>query len=128
VSAARHYRGLRRAEGRAELGDGQLRWVGRIFRSARREGPEVILLFWVVKILTTAAGSHVGLPQDLRQHPGARRILVIVLGLALQFGTVAIAPSRTGSWPTPSRSRDWCGRFPASGRPYPYAGTTLLWR
>src|SRR6202034_4246704 len=51
--------------------------------------PEVILLFWVVKILTTAGGEATSdyLKTFGNFGGGGIEVLVIVVGLALQFGT-----------------------------------------
>lgn len=132
MSAARHYRRSSPGpEGRAELGDGQLRWVGRIFPAPlAAKVPEVILLFWVVKILTTAGGEATSdyLKTYGNIQGGGAEILVIVLGLALQFGTrryrafaywflaYAIAITGTG-----------VADFLHLDVHIPYAGTTLLW-
>ena len=92
--------------------------------------PEVILLFWVVKILTTAGGEATS--DFLKTYGnfggGGIEVLVIVVGLVLQFGTrryrafaywslaYAIAITGTG-----------VSDFLHLDVHIPYAGTTLLW-
>jgi uncharacterized membrane-anchored protein len=92
--------------------------------------PEVILVFWVVKILTTAGGEATS--DYLKTYGnfggGGLEVLVIVVGLALQFGTTryrafaywslayAIAITGTG-----------VSDFLHLDVHIPYAGTTLLW-
>jgi uncharacterized membrane-anchored protein len=92
--------------------------------------PEVILVFWVVKILTTAGGEATS--DYLKTYGnfggGGLEILVVVVGLALQFGTrryrafaywslaFAIAIAGTG-----------VSDFLHLDAHIPYAGTTLLW-
>jgi uncharacterized membrane-anchored protein len=92
--------------------------------------PEVILLFWVVKILTTAGGEATS--DYLKTYGnfggGGLEVLVIVVGLVLQFGTrryrafaywslaYAIAITGTG-----------VSDFLHLDVHIPYAGTTLLW-
>lgn len=92
--------------------------------------PEVILVFWVVKILTTAGGEATS--DYLKTYGnfggGGAEVLVIVVGLALQFATrryrafaywflaYAIAITGTG-----------VADFLHLDVHIPYAGTTLLW-
>jgi uncharacterized membrane-anchored protein len=92
--------------------------------------PEVILVFWVVKILTTAGGEATS--DYLKTYGnfggGGLEALVIVAGLVLQFGTrryrafaywslaYAIAITGTG-----------VSDFLHLDVHIPYAGTTLLW-
>jgi len=92
--------------------------------------PEVILVFWVVKILTTAGGEATS--DYLKTYGnfggGGLEVLVIVVGLLLQFGTTryrafaywslayAIAITGTG-----------VSDFLHLDVHIPYAGTTLLW-
>jgi uncharacterized membrane-anchored protein len=92
--------------------------------------PEVILVFWVVKILTTAGGE--AMSDFLKTYGnfggGGIEVLVIVVGLVLQFGTrryrafaywslaYAIAITGTG-----------VSDFLHLDVHIPYAGTTLLW-
>ena len=92
--------------------------------------PEVILVFWVVKILTTAGGEATS--DYLKTYGnfggGGIEILVIVVGLALQFGTrryrafaywsLAFAIAITGTGVSDFLHLD---------AHIPYAGTTLLW-
>ena len=92
--------------------------------------PEVILLFWVVKILTTAGGEATS--DYLKTYGnfagGGIEVLVIVVGLVLQFGTrryrafaywsLAFAVAITGTGVSDFLHLDVH---------IPYAGTTLLW-
>lgn len=92
--------------------------------------PEVILAFWVVKILTTAGGEATS--DYLKTYGnfggGGIEILVIVVGLLLQFGTrryrafaywsLAFAIAITGTGVSDFLHLD---------AHIPYAGTTLLW-
>lgn len=92
--------------------------------------PEVILLFWVVKILTTAGGEATSdyLKKFGNFGGGGLEVLVIVVGLVLQFGTrryrafaywsLAFAIAITGTGVSDFLHLD--GHIP-------YAGTTLLW-
>lgn len=89
--------------------------------------PEIILAFWVVKILTIAGGD---VSSDyLKTHGnfggGGIEVLIIVIGVALQLSTrryrafaywfLADAIATTG---TVSRtSCSWMSTFPTSGRP-----------
>jgi uncharacterized membrane-anchored protein len=92
--------------------------------------PEVIFVFWVVKILTTAGGEATS--DYLKTYGnfvgGGVEVLVIVVGVVLQFGTrryrayaywalaYAIAITGTG-----------VADFLHLDAHIPYAGTTLLW-
>jgi uncharacterized membrane-anchored protein len=92
--------------------------------------PEVIFVFWVVKILTTAGGEATSdyLKTWGNIRGGATEVLVFVVGLLLQFGTrryralaywslaFAIAILGTG-----------VSDFLHLDVHIPYAGTTLLW-
>jgi uncharacterized membrane-anchored protein len=92
--------------------------------------PEVIFVFWVVKILTTAGGEATSdyLKTFGNIEGGGIEVLVIVVGLALQFETrryrafaywflaYAIATTGTG-----------VADFLHLDVHIPYAGTTLLW-
>ncbi|MGH2851881.1 MAG: COG4705 family protein [Solirubrobacteraceae bacterium] len=92
--------------------------------------PEVILVFWVVKILTTAGGEATSdyLKTYGNIKGGGVEVLVIVVGLLLQFATrryrafaywflaYAIAITGTG-----------VSDFLHLDVHIPYAGTTLLW-
>jgi uncharacterized membrane-anchored protein len=92
--------------------------------------PEVILLFWVVKILTTAGGEATSdyLKTFGNFGGGGFEVLVIVVGLLLQFGTrryrafaywsLAFAIAITGTGVSDFLHLDVH---------IPYAGTTLLW-
>src|SRR6202522_3719483 len=92
--------------------------------------PEVILLFWVVKILTTAGGEATS--DYLKTYGnfggGGVEVLVILVGLVLQFGTrryralaywsLAFAIAITGTGVSDFLHLDVH---------IPYVGTTLLW-
>ena len=109
--------------------DGPL--IGRIFPApVAAKVPEVIFVFWVVKILTTAGGEATSdyLKTWGNIRGGGTEVLVFVVGLVLQFGTrryralaywflaFAIAISGTG-----------ISDFLHLDVHIPYAGTTLLW-
>jgi uncharacterized membrane-anchored protein len=92
--------------------------------------PEIIFLFWVVKILTTAGGEATSdyLKTWGNIGGGGTEVALFVIGLVLQFGTrryramaywffaYAIAISGTG-----------VSDFLHLDVGIPYAGTTLLW-
>jgi uncharacterized membrane-anchored protein len=92
--------------------------------------PEVIFVFWVVKVLTTAGGEATSdfLKSWGNVRGGGTEVLVLLVGLVLQFGTrryralaywslaFAIAISGTG-----------VSDFLHLDVHIPYAGTTLLW-
>ena len=116
---------------RAVSGDGLVPLVGRFFPApVAAKVPEVIFVFWVVKILTTAGGEATS--DYLKTYGnfggGGLEVLVIVVGLLLQFGTrryrafaywslaYAIAITGTG-----------VADFLHLDVHIPYAGTTLLW-
>ena len=105
--------------------------VGRFFPTPlAAKVPEVIVLFWVVKILTTAGGEATS--DYLKTYGnfggGGAEVAVIVIGLLLQFGTrryrafaywsfaFAIAITGTG-----------VSDFLHLDVHIPYWGTTLLW-
>jgi uncharacterized membrane-anchored protein len=105
--------------------------IGRIFPTpVAAKVPEVIFLFWAVKILTTAGGEatsdYLRLYGNIRG--GATEVGLFVVGLVLQFGTrryrafaywflaFAIAIFGTG-----------VSDFLHLDVGIPYAGTTLLW-
>jgi uncharacterized membrane-anchored protein len=105
--------------------------IGRFFPAPlAAKVPEVIFVFWVVKILTTAGGEATS--DYLKTYGnfggGGIEVLVIVVGLVLQFGTrryrafaywflaYAIATTGTG-----------VADFLHLDVHIPYAGTTLLW-
>jgi uncharacterized membrane-anchored protein len=105
--------------------------IGRFFPApVAAKVPEVILLFWVVKILTTAGGEATS--DYLKTYGnfvgGGLEVLVIVVGLLLQFGTsryrafaywsLAFAVAITGTGVSDFLHLDVH---------IPYAGTTLLW-
>ena len=115
----------------AESRDAELPWIGRFLPvPVAAKVPEVIFVFWVVKILTTAGGEATSdyLKTFGNFGGGGLEVLVIVLGLLLQFGTIryrafaywslafAIAITGTG-----------VSDFLHLDVHIPYAGTTLLW-
>jgi uncharacterized membrane-anchored protein len=115
----------------AVSGDGLVPLVGRFFPAPlAAKVPEVILLFWVVKILTTAGGEATS--DYLKTYGnfagGGVEVLVIVVGVVLQFGTrryrafaywsLAFAIAITGTGVSDFLHLDVH---------IPYAGTTLLW-
>jgi len=131
VAPANHDPRSARAPGTRALTDGRLPLVGHIFPTpAAAKVPEVIFVFWVVKILTTAGGEATS--DYLRTwgniRGGSTEVLVFVVGLLLQFGTrryralaywslaFAIAILGTG-----------VSDFLHLDVHIPYAGTTLLW-
>lgn len=110
---------------------GQVPVVGRIFPApVAAKVPEVILLFWVVKILTTAGGEATSdyLKTWGNIKGGAAEVGVFVIALVLQFSTrryrafaywflaFAIAIFGTG-----------VADFLHLDVKIPYSGTTLLW-
>ncbi len=116
---------------RATSGDGLVPLIGRFFPApVAAKVPEVIFVFWVVKILTTAGGEATSdyLKTFGNFEGGGIEVLVIVVGLALQFETrryrafaywalaYAIAITGTG-----------VADFLHLDAHIPYAGTTLLW-
>lgn len=124
ASAARARAGRRRA-------DGQLPLVGRIFPAPLAvKVPEIIFLFWVVKILTTAGGEVTS--DYLKKYGnfggGGTEVALFVFALVLQFGTrryralaywslaYAIAIAGTG-----------LSDFLHLDVHIPYAGTSLMW-
>src|ERR1700728_5278841 len=111
--------------------DAELPLIGRFLPAPlAAKVPEVILLFWVVKILTTAGGEATSdyLKTFGNFGGGGIEVLVIVVGLALQFGTrryrafaywsLAFAIAITGTGVSDFLHLDVH---------IPYAGTTLLW-
>jgi uncharacterized membrane-anchored protein len=111
--------------------DGQLPILGRFFPAPlASKVPEVIALFWVVKILTTAGGEATS--DYLKTYgnfgAGSIEIALILLGLVWQFSTrryqafaywflaYAIATTGTG-----------VADFLHLDVHIPYAGTTILW-
>jgi uncharacterized membrane-anchored protein len=111
--------------------NGQISVVGRVFPAPiASKVPEIIFLFWVAKILTTAGGEATS--DYLRTFGnikgGAIEVSLFVVGLIVQFGTrrylavpywflaYAIAVFGTG-----------VSDFLHLDVGIPYAGTTLLW-
>jgi uncharacterized membrane-anchored protein len=131
VPARRHPHSSSTCGGQAESSDGLVPLIGRFFPAPiAAKVPEVILLFWVVKILTTAGGEATSdyLKTYGNFKGGGAEVLVIVVGLVLQFATrcyrafaywflaYAIAITGTG-----------VSDFLHLDVHIPYAGTTLLW-
>ena len=111
--------------------DGQLPVVGRIFPApVAAKVPEIIFLFWVVKILTTAGGEVTS--DYLKKYGnfggGGTEVALFVIALVLQFATrryrafaywslaYAIAIAGTG-----------LSDFLHLDVHIPYAGTSLMW-
>lgn len=128
---ARHRRRRLPASGGRGSADGQVPLVGRVFPAPlAAKVPEVIFLFWVVKILTTAGGEATSdyLKTLGNVKGGGVEVLLFAAGLVLQFGTrryrafaywfLAFAIAIFG-----------CGvaDFLHLDVHIPYAGTTLLW-
>jgi uncharacterized membrane-anchored protein len=129
---ARHHRQSSPSPDRqAASADGLLPLIGRFFPApVAAKVPEVIFVFWVVKILTTAGGEATS--DYLKTYGniggGGIEVLVIVVGLVLQFETrrykafaywflaYAIATTGTG-----------VADFLHLDVHISYAGTTLLW-
>ena len=124
-----------RASGSPDAGqagsDGQIPLIGRVFPSpVAAKVPEVIFLFWVVKILTTAGGEVTSdyLKKFGNFGGGGIEVALFVIALVLQFSTrryrafaywslaYAIAIAGTG-----------LSDFLHLDVHIPYAGTTLLW-
>jgi uncharacterized membrane-anchored protein len=114
-----------------ESRDAELPLIGRFLPvPVAAKVPEVIFVFWVVKILTTAGGEATS--DYLKTYGnfggGGLEVLVIVAGLLLQFGTrryrafaywsLAFAIAITGTGVSDFLHLDVH---------IPYAGTTLLW-
>jgi uncharacterized membrane-anchored protein len=110
---------------------GQVPVVGRIFPSPiAAKVPEIIFLFWVIKILTTAGGEATSdyLKTWGNIRGGGTEVALFVVGLVMQFATrryrafaywflaYAIAIFGTG-----------VSDFLHLDVDIPYAGTTLLW-
>jgi uncharacterized membrane-anchored protein len=124
-----HHRSSPRSEG--EWQQAQLPFIGRFLPApVAAKVPEVILLFWVVKILTTAGGEATSdyFKTFGNFGGGGLEVLVILVGLGLQFGTrryqafaywsLAFAIAITGTGVSDFLHLDVH---------IPYAGTTLLW-
>jgi uncharacterized membrane-anchored protein len=116
--------------GRASAG-GQVPLIGRIFPApAAPKVPEILLVFWVVKILTTAGGEATSdyLKTWGNIKGGGAEVGLFVIGLVVQFSTrryrafaywflaYAIAIFGTGT-----------SDFLHLDVHIPYAGTTVLW-
>lgn len=129
--ARRHRRSSPSSDGQPVRVDGQVPLVGRIFPAPlAAKVPEVIFLFWVVKILTTAGGEATSdyLKTFGNIKGGGTEVILFLLALVLQFGTrryrafaywflaFAIAIFGTG-----------VSDFLHLDVGIPYAGTTLLW-
>jgi uncharacterized membrane-anchored protein len=114
-----------------ERSRGQLPVLGRIFPAPRAaKVPEIIFLFWVAKILTTAGGEATSdyLKTYGNIKGGGTEVAMFVVGLVVQFRTrryrafaywflaYAIATFGTG-----------VADFLHLDVHIPYAGTTLLW-
>ena len=116
---------------KASAGTGQVPLIGRVFPGpTTAKVPEIIFLFWVVKILTTAGGEATS--DYLRTwgniRGGGTEVALFIVGLVVQFGTrryrafdywflaYAIAIFGTG-----------VSDFLHLDVKIPYAGTTLLW-
>jgi uncharacterized membrane-anchored protein len=113
------------------LAHGQLPVVGRVFPApVAAKVPEIIFLFWVVKILTTAGGEATSdyLKTYGNLGGGGTEVALFVVALVLQFATrryrtfaywflaYAIAIAGTGF-----------ADFLHLDVHIPYAGTTILW-
>jgi uncharacterized membrane-anchored protein len=112
-------------------GDGQLPLIGRVFPApVAAKVPEIIALFWVIKILTTAGGEATSdfLKTWGNFGGGGTEVALFVIALVLQFATrryrafaywflaYAIAIAGTG-----------ISDFLHLDVHIPYAGTTVLW-
>ena len=119
------------SSGSARTGDGQIPAIGRLLPAPiAAKVPEIIFLFWVVKILTTAGGEVTS--DYLKMYGnfggGGTEVALFVIALVLQFATrryrafaywslaYAIAIAGTG-----------LSDFLHLDAHIPYAGTTLLW-
>ena len=132
MGSVRHrHRSAPRRDRQGESPDAELPLIGRFLPvPVAAKVPEVVLVFWVVKILTTAGGEATS--DYLKTYGnfggGGLEVLVIVLGLLLQFGTrryralaywsLAFAIAITGTGVSDFLHLDVH---------IPYAGTTLLW-
>lgn len=115
----------------ARTGDGQIPVIGRVFPAPiAAKVPEIIFLFWIVKILTTAGGEVTSDYLKIYGNfgGGGTEVALFVIALVLQFATrryrafaywslaYAIAIAGTG-----------LSDFLHLDVHIPYAGTTLLW-
>ncbi len=131
MGSVRHRRRSSPSPDRRASEDGLVPLIGRFLPvPVAAKVPEVIFLFWVVKILTTAGGEATS--DYLKTYGnfggGGLEVLVIVVGLLLQFGTrryrafaywsLAFAIAITGTGVSDFLHLDVH---------IPYAGTTLLW-
>jgi uncharacterized membrane-anchored protein len=132
VGPARHdHPSSPRPVGQGASRDAELPLIGRFLPApVAAKVPEVIAVFWVVKILTTAGGEATS--DYLKTYGnfggGGIEVLVIVVGLLLQFGTrryrafaywsLAFAIAITGTGVSDFLHLDVH---------IPYAGTTMLW-
>jgi len=120
-----------RSDARGRSADGQVPVLGRFFPApVAAKVPEIILAFWVAKILTTAGGEVTS--DYLKKYGnfggGGVEVALFVIGLVLQFGTrryrafaywflaYAIAIAGTG-----------ISDFLHLDVHIPYLGTTILW-
>ncbi len=127
----RRLRSSARSRGARLQARGQLPVIGRIFPApVVAKVPEIIFLFWVVKILTTAGGEATS--DYLKMYGnfggGGTEVALFLIALVLQFATrryrafaywflaYAIAISGTG----------FADFLHLDGH-IPYAGTTILW-
>ena len=130
-SVHQHRRSSPSPDQRAGSTDGRVPVIGRFFPApVAAKVPEVIFVFWVVKILTTAGGEATS--DFLKTYGnfvgGGIEVLVIVVGLLWQFETrrykafaywsLAFAIAITGTGVADFQHLDLH---------IPYAGTTLLW-
>lgn len=119
------------SSGSARTEDGQIPVIGRVFPAPiAAKVPEIIFLFWVVKILTTAGGEVTSDYLKIYGNfgGGGTEVALFVIALVLQFATrryralaywslaYAIAIAGTG-----------LSDFLHLDAHIPYAGTTLLW-
>ncbi len=129
--AHQHRRSSPRPNGQTAPRDGELPLIGRFLPApVAAKVPEVIFVFWVVKILTTAGGEATS--DYLKTYGnfggGGAEVLVIVVGVVLQFSarryeafaywSLAFAIAITGTGVSDFLHLDVH---------IPYAGTTLLW-
>jgi uncharacterized membrane-anchored protein len=131
TSSGQHRKSSLRSEHDRARDDGQLPLVGRVFPApVAAKVPEIIFLFWVVKILTTAGGEATSdfLKTWGNFGGGGTEVALFVIAIVLQFATrryrafaywflaFAIAIAGTG-----------ISDFLHLDVHIPYAGTTILW-
>jgi uncharacterized membrane-anchored protein len=129
--AGQHTRASNRSGSATARSDGQLPLIGGILPApAAAKVPEIIALFWLVKLLTTAGGEATSdfLKSWGNIGGGGAEVGMLVLGLLLQFGSrryrafsywflaYAIATFGTG-----------VADFLHLDAKLPYAATSLLW-